>query len=118
MGHVLTYNGKIVGKDGRVISIGNPPPEPQSETWVINESPDLSSGSSIIQDINFISDNANYSNIGIMISSSPRGQEIQYGGHVVFEFGEWLMPAQQTVTFETAATGDLRAWLQSNAIKQ
>lgn len=95
------------------------------ETWVLNETPTYPS-SSIEETINFKSNGKDY--ISILISArQPNnvfGISYYYGAtsyDAVYPPQKpqgWLDNAYRTITFETAPTGDLLAWLQANGVKQ
>ena len=99
----------------------------QGETWLINEIP-VGFGDTIWHsfDISFVSNNVSYSEISIqLLPESPflNDNWIKYGNGYAFidQVGDnrgWIEQAYRTVTFETAPTGDLLEWLQSNAVKQ
>lgn len=89
-------------------------PEPQGETWVINETPIEDTMLYINQSIDFVSNNTQYSTIEIV---TIQGCDIRYNSTSVYHFS-WSNQAYRTVTFETAPTGNLLTWLQANATKQ
>ena len=91
----------------------------QGETWLINE---YASSSFNLETytINFISNNINYT------SFSVGNEIIRYDNTDVYfsatfpppPYIGWADQAYQTITFETAPTGDLLTWLENNAVKQ
>lgn len=85
------------------------------ETWLLNENPNASTLPNT--SINFTSNEMSFSSI--RYSSSPDNPAaILYGDTYAWSTGVWISEAFRTVTFETAPTGDLLTWLQSNATKQ
>lgn len=99
--------------------------EPSSgETWVLNESPSKPS-SKIDLDINFTSNDTNFSHILIANETGVwRVQGITYGvdvgsGTLVYgSINGWSNTAYRTLILDTPPTGDLLAWLQANGTKQ
>lgn len=83
--------------------------------------PDVQTFSELMEvfEISFNSNKSNYSNITIAYGKTAYPQ-IYYDDELVYDnlFGEWVFEAYRTVTFEIAPSGDLRTWLQSNAVKQ
>ena len=111
--------------DGNLVAIflgANVVPEPQGETWLINES--ASALSNITFTVDFTSNNTNFDKIQ-HITGFPMGA-LYYGNTKVADTDTptgdiicaWTNQAYRTVTFETAPTGDLLTWLQANAVKQ
>ena len=92
-----------------------------AETWVLNESLSLLNYNGSSWTINFTSNNENYSQLNINAPAGPQ-QELYYGpisGTFVYDFpGGWIDEAYKTIAFETAPTGTLLTWLQSNGTKQ
>ena len=74
------------------------------------------------QQVNFTSNNSSF--VAIEANTMSVGPEsVSYytddtNDIIVCESGTWTDTAYRTVTFETAPTGDLLAWLQANATKQ
>ena len=99
--------------------------EPSSgETWVLNESPSKPS-SKIDLDINFTSNDTNFSHILIANETGVwRVQGITYGvdvgsGTLVYgSINGWSNTAYRTLILDTPPTGDLLTWLQANGTKQ
>lgn len=86
------------------------------ETWVINEN--VSQALSFVS-IDFTSNNVNYSSLRSMKGTRYGGYALTYDATVVYAANMgWTDQAYRTVTFETAPTGDLLAWLEANAVKQ
>lgn len=92
-----------------------------AETWVINELADTDIPD-LIENINFISNNQNFSLFSIKKTDSgfTPGKSILYDNLTVFSEAtmSFIDVAYRTITFETAPTGDLLTWLQANAEKQ
>lgn len=92
-----------------------------SETWVINESPDVSFLGPNTIEINFISNNVNYSSI---TATNLPGPVVVYNGGLLYDsteaiaLFEWTNQAYRTVTFLEPPTGELLTFLQSEAVKQ
>lgn len=97
-----------------------------TETWVLN---DVLSDSSVSFDVDFVSNNVSYFRIGRNFESS--GGSITTNELIYFEKtstfplpnfayfdGSWADNLYRTITFATAPTGDLLAWLQANGTKQ
>lgn len=89
---------------------------PQVKTWVINENVNLSA---FYIETNFTSNNESFYKLEVSIPSN----ELYY-----FKTGfppnpvwssntGWVIKAYRTITFETAPTGELLAWLEANAVK-
>ena len=94
------------------------------EKWGLNESPNKPS-SKIDLDINFTSNDTNFSHILIANETGVwRIQGITYGvdvgsGTLVYgSMNGWSNTTYRTIAFATAPTGDLLTWLQANAVKQ
>lgn len=85
-------------------------PAPVSKTWVINETPDLTSDMSV--HINFTSRGISYKQF--LIGSS----KLYYDNGPVCDDIGFIKEAFRTVVFETAPTGELLTWLQANAVPQ
>ena len=91
---------------------------PVSKTWLINKSPDVSTG--MLVTINFTSNGESFDQFqvdaampGIIYLKNGYGLGYQYDSSS-WSFGE----AYRTVVFETAPTGELLIWLQANAVPQ
>jgi len=97
----------------------------QGETWLIDEEPDFTfQGNLISFNVNFTSNNKQYVKLEAVETSniidlfyyktiSPSTYDIAYSG-----YGSWWPNENyRTVTFNTAPTGNLLTWLQSNAVK-
>ncbi len=102
----------------------------QGETWVINEKPNMVLNGSWISFtapsgvMLFTSNNKNYKKLA---SENDYPYPLYYyypdalgnlkTEKVYLGNGSWANEAYRTVTFNTAPTGDLLTWLQSNAVK-
>ena len=91
---------------------------PVSKTWLINKSPDVSTG--MLVTINFTSNGESFDQFqvdaampGIIYLKNGYGLGYQYDSSS-WSFGE----AYRTVVFETVPTGELLTWLQANAVPQ
>lgn len=86
-----------------------------SNRWIINESPDWYSViPNPYYEATFVSNGITYSSI-----HSPDPDDGFYDDTRVYHIPRgWANQAYRTVAFETAPTGDLRAWLEANAVKQ
>lgn len=91
------------------------------ETWVLNDVPD--GGRALKKTtINFTSNGQSF--VAIEGNNSHTGPQSLYyytndtSYNAVCEYGTWNNPAYKTITFDTAPTGDLLAWLQANGTKQ
>lgn len=85
-----------------------------TETWVLNET--LIIDATVTYKVNFTTNNESKTSFEIRYVRGDK--ELQYDGSLVYSNGTWLQEAYRTVTFETAPTGDLLAWLQANGTKQ
>lgn len=94
---------------------------PTGETWVLND--DITQKLTK-QVINFASDGRDFDSIeceSYREDMTPVPYyRIFYGTTAVYyhAVGGWETPAYKTITFETAPTGELLTWLQSNGTKQ
>lgn len=91
-----------------------------TETWIFKDSPYviLYNYSGSVWNINFTCNNVSYSKMEIYHSSYDY---LYYGSTLVFDKDDhtgWVNQAYRTVTFETAPSGSLLAFLQENATKQ
>lgn len=84
------------------------------ETWVMNTTI-AKAGSLKTQSIRFTSNGTSYTS---MVFGMFNRQLLSYGGTVAYGSGKWQDVAYRKVTFETAPTGALLTWLQTNAVKQ
>ena len=91
---------------------------PQGETWLINEY--LYPPGSFSYNINFTSNNENFTQISKTWDNKESVLTLKYGNQVVWASasGSWVNENYRTITFETAPTGDLLTWLGSNAVEQ
>lgn len=90
---------------------------PQGETWVLNDI--LHFGAkSWSYNVNFTSNGNSYSTFAYNFSS-PLEAYLVYDSTNVYDTNSyWTNTAYKTITFDTAPTGDLLAWLQANGTKQ
>lgn len=90
------------------------------ETWVLNDQLTITSSASFI--IDFVSNNQNFNMFRLSIGVAPNAaliyRNVPESSVTAYNNGSWGDVAYKTVTFETAPTGDLLAWLQANAVKQ
>lgn len=88
-----------------------------SETWVLDSAAYYPSGVSddVIFNADFTSNGQSFSSI--KITASLRRQ-ISYDSTVVKSFDRWASEAYRKLTFATAPTGDLLAWLEKYGVKQ
>lgn len=87
-----------------------------SETWVLNETLDISTLDADFT-VNFVSNDVCYSAI------NGQGSGLDYNStNVYYDDGPggfvWVDNAYRTITFSTAPSGDLLTWLQVNGTKQ
>ena len=108
----------------------------KGETWVINETPIITSGYYFDGNCSITREGVTYPFTRLEITNTVKsGQSIFYVGiqdklvdsgtstvyavkSMYVSFTGWLDSAYRTVTFFEPPTGDLLTWLQSNAIKQ
>ena len=88
-----------------------------SETWVLDSAAYYPSGVSdnVTFNADFTSNGLSFSSI--LITASLRRQ-ILYDSTVVKSFDSWASEAYRKLTFATAPTGDLLAWLEKYGVKQ
>lgn len=87
-----------------------------SETWVLDSAADVSdSVTSVRFNADFTSNGQSFSSINITASIR---KQISYDSTVVKAFGKWASEAYRKLTFATAPTGDLLAWLEKYGVKQ
>ena len=88
-----------------------------SETWVLDSAAYYPSGVSdnVTFNADFTSNGLSFSSI--LITASLRRQ-ILYDRTVVKSFDSWASEAYRKLTFSTAPTGDLLAWLEKYGVKQ
>ena len=92
-------------------------------TWVFNDNPDLSGSGAINVNVNFTSNERDFTNMSIIKGSGPSGA-IQYDElEVCSSMIGWNNEAYKTITITSklseVTNGDtLLAWLQANATKQ
>ena len=84
------------------------------ETWVLNET--LTIAETATYNVNFTTNNESKTSFEIRYVRGEK--ELQYDGTLVYSNGNWTLEAYRTITFETAPTGDLLTWLQTNGVKQ
>lgn len=100
-------------------------PKSETETWVLIESPDLSSTFDYI--INFKSNDIKFvqmKSFGTLGPGTVNHNLIYYNAAGTAipayygEFDRWPNDAYRTITFLEPPTGDLLTWLQANGTKQ
>lgn len=92
-------------------------------TWLINETPKMFGEETKIFNVNFTSNNQSFVSIEFSLGAAPAMlYHAMPGNEGVYAFDEsshWFSgEAYRTISFETAPTGDLLAWLQANATPQ
>lgn len=99
-------------------------------TWQLNDRLTLFGEETKVFDINFISNNQSFKAICFTLSADPimyyltDAADMGSGVTLYSENFKWMghdetdRSAYRTITFETAPTGDLLAWLQANATPQ
>lgn len=92
-------------------------PEPTGETWVINESPNVTTG---VFDVEYSSNNQDFVRLILASFGAVKINFIDSNTTIttVYNDGIWTNQAYRTITFSTPPTGDLLTWLQANAVKQ
>lgn len=121
-GKFLAYNGVIVLGSDTIVSDGAYTTIDQSassgETWVLNEDIYSLPQGSPITNINFVSNNQNFTIFQFVDDGD--GDELKYNDVVVYSDSSlaWTDEAYRTITFSTAPSGDLLTWLQANGTKQ
>lgn len=126
----LTTSNKLINKiDGHtikkvilgdvshdIVPAKSSAPEPQGETWVINNFVETIRGE---YNINFTSNSNNYTIFSLSYARDGATQYIKYDEIKVYETTGgrqgWYDQTYRTVYFPIPPTGDLRTWLQSNA---
>ena len=114
MAKFLSKDGKFYMRNGKLLGYITP----ISKTWLINETPDVSTD--MLATINFTSNGESFDQFqidsvvpGIIYLKNGSGAGYQYDS-ASWGYGE----AYRTVVFETAPTGELLTWLQANAVPQ
>lgn len=95
------------------------------ETWVLN-STIAAPSNSIDENINFLCVDTSQNFIRILVESEGKGVHLEYfaqgdsstSGTTVSTGGTKVATKYRTLTFETAPTGDVLTWLQTNGVKQ
>lgn len=95
--------------------------EPVALTWRFNDVVDVNRDNDFL--VNFTSNGINFTEIGFKMSMSSVKDTMYYSGPTKFQdvyYGQWSgdTAIYRTITFETEPSGDLLAWLQSNAVPQ
>ena len=98
--------------------------EPVALTWRFNDVVDVNRDNNFL--VNFTSNGVNFTEMGFKWSmqQSPAPKDtMYYSGPTKFQdvyYGQWSgdTAIYRTVTFETAPSGELLTWLQSNAVPQ
>ena len=116
---------EIYAKDNKVLSYNNKyiKPKASSETWVLNETLDLSS--KFDYSINFNSNGTEFIRMvsGGTLAPGVINYNLDYymasglSNAYFGEFNSWNNQAYRTITFLEPPTGELLAWLQSNGVK-
>ena len=84
------------------------------KTWLLNGN--INQEMIVDFDVSFISNNQVFEHLA---AATIMGQfQAFYGNTLVYINFSWSNEAYQTITFETAPTGDLLTWLEANAVKQ
>lgn len=99
--------------------------ETTGETWVLN-STIAAPSNSIDENINFLCVDTSQNFIRILVESEGKGVHLEYfaqgdsstSGTGVLTGGTEVATKYRTLTFETAPTGALLTWLQTNGTKQ
>lgn len=120
---------QIYMKGGKALKVtgggGYLAPKSETETWVLIESPDLSSTFDYI--INFKSNDIKFvqmKSFGTLGPGTVNHNLIYYNAAGTAipayygEFDRWPNDAYRTITFLEPPTGDLLTWLQANGTKQ
>lgn len=115
--HNITVVAKGTGYQNSDASDSVQVTKSSGETWVLNETLDVFDGMPPTTNILFISNGTQYSKIS---NSGGITASILYDTTEVYsyEFQTWTNTAYRTLTFDTAPTGDLLAWLEVNGTKQ
>lgn len=99
-------------------------------TWVLNDTLTLFGAETKQFDINFVSNNQSFKSMYFTVGAGPYMRYLTdttdaWSGVMVYsshfdwkDYDETDTSAYKTVTFETAPSGDLLAWLQANATPQ
>ena len=115
MAKFLSKDGKFYMRDGKLLQYI----VPVSKTWLINETPDVSTD--MLVTINFTSNRKSFDQFQID-SVVPGIIYLKNGSDVggdQYDSASWSYgEAYRTVVFETAPTGELLTWLQANAVQQ
>lgn len=97
--------------------------EPVALTWRFNDTVDTNRDNDFL--VNFTSNGINFTEMGFKwsLQQSPAPKDtMYYSSPTKFQdvyYGQWGVDNEyRTVTFETAPSGELLAWLQANAVPQ
>ena len=90
----------------------------ESKTWLINET--LNNESVYVTDISFTSNGQTFNILNSEYVSAANAIVLYYNDTPTYSgsWGVWVDEAYRTITFETAPSGALLAWLEANAVKQ
>lgn len=113
---------EIYIKDGKALTLDSKflSPAASSETWIIDERPNLDITEDIYLQIDFVSNDTSFDIINVLREQDA----LSYGGpttgvFTVYTSGEWTNQAYRTITFAQPVTDNtLLTWLQANAVKQ
>ena len=115
------YSGGTIGSGAVKFKAYSQAKPATGETWVLNST---LSGTLAEQNTNFTSNNTSFVSI-VASGNNPMSYALKYktsdgSYNEVFQpqLGWVAGEAYRTITFETAPTGDLLTWLQSNGTKQ
>lgn len=112
------YSGKNIGTGPIKFKSYTQTKLATGETWLLNTQP-VFGAKSWSYDINFTSNGNSYSKFNYYFLN-PLESYLRYDTTNVFDINgvDWIDENYRTVTFETAPTGDLLAWLEANGVKQ
>lgn len=96
-----------------------------TETWLLNNAIPIGSASDDFTGLSFVSNNNSYDRIYFERVNFEEAQMYYYAGsnriqvYYVLDGGvSWTDQAYRTISFNTAPTGNLLTWLQTNGTKQ
>lgn len=134
--HVPETDLKVWAVVCEVTDVTPETPEPEGETWVINETPQnsgiVNEGDSTDFDLGFRSNNETFTTVSFWFPDSSLGFRISYltDSDEIIVYNDnndtgdptyvWTNEAYRTIIFSafTPPTGNLLTWLQANAVKQ
>lgn len=105
---------RLSKKYGGIQFFSTPEPSPSSETWVLNET--LNITETVSYSIYFRTNHESKTSFELRYVRFD--QELQYDGVLVYTNGNWTDQAYRTIKFLTIPTGDLLTWLQANGTKE